>query len=43
MHIFDEVKHFRDAIDIAKESGEFRTIYPFLNFPKIVVTILVTY
>ena len=34
MHIFDEVKHFRDAIDIAKESGEFRTIYPFFKFPK---------
>lgn len=34
MHIFDEVKHFRDAMDIAKESGEFRTIYPFFKFPK---------
>lgn len=34
MRIFDEVRHFRDAIDTAKENGEFRTIYPFFNFPK---------
>ncbi|WP_270524994.1 hypothetical protein [Longibaculum muris] len=34
MFIFDEVRHFRDAIDIAKEEGEFRTIYPFINFPN---------
>ena len=34
MHIFDEVKHFRDAIDIAKENDEFRMIKPFSKFPK---------
>lgn len=33
MHIFDEINHFRNAIDIAKENDEFRKIYPFYKFP----------
>lgn len=34
MNILDEVRHFRDAIDLAKDNDEFLTIYPFSNFPK---------
>ena len=33
MYTFDEARHFRDTIDIAKENGEFKTINPFFNFP----------
>lgn len=32
-NIFEEVKHFRDAINSAKENNEFKSIYPFCKFP----------
>lgn len=33
MHILDRARHFRNAINFAKENNEFRLIYPFYKFP----------
>ena len=34
MTMYDEIRRFRNAIDIAKENGEFKNIYPFYDFPN---------